>query len=505
MAHKAKQGYTAMNTKNAQQMHNTTGSNIAEGSPTPGISGGKGGLPRTDLRYWQKRVEKPAPRPGYESPFYSVQIAFGGRRVRFPLSTPNKAAAAAKAQNIYLSLMAVGWEQTLAKFKPGVAKPAHIASVGELIEAVGANVAFRKSTFDGYCTALRVIVSHIANIGDQVLTQSNGRHLKDKDGKPVYQSRFDYHKGGRAAWLQKVHAVPLSILTPERIQRWRLEYLKKAGDAPDARKRATNSLNSHLRNARSLFSEKALQFVRDRLSLPDPLPFAGIKLDSKPPSRYISRIDAPTILRAAMEELAPNKARTEQFKILCLCLLCGLRKREADSLLWRQVDFSKKCITIETTEYFQPKSEDSHAAIDLDDHLLGLLQQWHDQAQGEFVIDSKNPPRYKSHRTNYRCQRDFESLNVWLKSHGVHARKPVHELRKELGAIIANEHGIFAAQNVLRHSDIRITSQYYADKKVPITSSLGGVLSTTINGQTGQCTPRKVQGPVSKRSASRAK
>jgi hypothetical protein len=35
-----------------------------------------------------------------------------GRRERFPLYTPNKAAAAAKARDIYLFLAANGWEAT---------------------------------------------------------------------------------------------------------------------------------------------------------------------------------------------------------------------------------------------------------------------------------------------------------------------------------------------------------------------------------------------------------
>ena len=43
--------------------------------------------------------------------------------------------------------------------------------------------------------------------------------------------------------------------------------------------------------------------------------------------------------------------------------------------------------------------------------------------------------------------------------------KPIHTLRKEIGSIIASEHGIFAASRYLRHSDIRITSAIYADKK----------------------------------------
>jgi hypothetical protein len=55
----------------------------------------------------------------------------------------------------------------------------------------------------------------------------------------------------------------------------------------------------------------------------------------------------------------------------------------------------------------------------------------------------------------------------------VRAPKPIHELRKEIGSIIASEEGIFAASRYLRHSDIRITSAIYADQKKAIIPSVG--------------------------------
>ena len=63
----------------------------------------------------------------------------------------------------------------------------------------------------------------------------------------------------------------------------------------------------------------------------------------------------------------------------------------------------------------------------------------------------------------------FSSLIFSYRNKGINARRPIHELRKEIGSIIANEQGIFAASRYLRHSDIRITSAIYADKKKKIT------------------------------------
>jgi len=437
---------------------------VNAGGPKKQDKGNKGtGTARTDIRYWRKRVIKRSPREGYTTPFYSVQVHWRGKRHRFALEKTDKDEAASKAQAIYLFLLSNGWDATLAKYKPTTVKSSDIATVGELIEAIRTTAGIRPATLNGYAIALRMIASQIEGIGDQPARDADGKALKNRKGDPVLLSRFDYRTGGREAWAKVVDAVRLDKLTPDRIQQWRLAYLARAGNAPDARRRAANSVNAHLRNARTLFSDRALAYVRDKIILPDPLPFLGIKPESKPPTRYISRIDARQILTDAKRELDPtiepvpsppvrkngrfcapprsDKLSREQFKVLCLCLLCGLRKREADALLWRQIDFNKGVLKIETTEYFQPKSEDSHAAIDLDDELLALLRGWKAQAKSEFVIESPNPPRYHVHRSNYRCEREFEALNRWLKSKGVTAQKPIHELRKELGAVLASEQG----------------------------------------------------------------
>ncbi len=114
--------------------------------------------------------------------------------------------------------------------------------------------------------------------------------------------------------------------------------------------------------------------------------------------------------------------------------------------------------------------------MDLSPELVEMLRAWKKGGQSEFVIVSPNPPRYETSRTNYRAQREFLALGAWLESQGVSARKKLHELRKECGAVIANSLGIFAASRALRPADIRITSQYYADKKVRITTGLDTLL-----------------------------
>ncbi|QIF02439.1 site-specific integrase [Roseimicrobium sp. ORNL1] len=477
-----------MSSEIAQQMHNTTRPNASEE-----VTKSKAKISKTDVRYWQNRVEKSAPRDGYVSPFFSVQIAFRGRRMRFPLETSVKQTAAAKAQKVYLSLLAVGWEATLKQFKPQSVKSEQIANIGQLVEEVRATAGIRSSTFSVYVQALRLIASEIAEIGDQPAMGADGALLKDKKGRPILMSRFDYKKGGRKAWVSKVDAITLSVLSSSDVQRWKLSYVEKRGTAPDARRRAVNSVNSHLRNARSLFSEKALKHVHSKLTLPSPLPFAGVSLEKRGTSRYQSKIEAPQLVADAQTELAKDPSMVQPFRIFCLAMMCGLRKREIDSLLWAQVDLNAAKINIEATEHFHPKSEDSIAAVDVDSELVALLRAWKGQRTGEFVIESKNPPRYHISRVNYRCEKDFRRLYQWLESKGISARKKLHELRKELGSILASDLGIYAAQQVLRHADIRTTQQFYTDKKKPISAGLGKLLRNNQPENVSPLSPAQLQ------------
>ena len=81
--------------------------------------------------------------------------------------------------------------------------------------------------------------------------------------------------------------------------------------------------------------------------------------------------------------------------------------------------------------------------------------------------------------STYRCKKTFDGLTAWLRGKGVDAQKPLHELRKEFGSVIANEHGIYAASLALRHTDIGITTRHYADKRRRVTAGFGQHFGTS--------------------------
>lgn len=443
-----------MNSKNVRKMSDTVLRKKAIG--------------KGDTRYWLQDGKLIA---DARSRSLSCKIQIQGRRESFPLRTANRSAAAAKAARIFVDISALGWEAAIAKHKPEYSRPQQTATVGAWADAVKATAGLKPSTFTIYLQSLRQIAAEIENIGDQPALDDQGRPQRDQKGHTILHSRFDYRGGGREAWTSKVDALSLSALNASAVQRWKIGYIAKAGNAPDARRRAENSAATLLRCARSLFSTKARKFVPVDLVLPDPPPFAGIELPKRGNMSYQSKIDAGKLIESARNELDG-----EPYKIFVFGLLCGLRKREIDLLTWAQVDFTKAVVRIERTEFFAPKSEESVGEVDLDPELLALLRTWKDKASGVFVIESSRPARHEASRANYRCQPHFETLYTWLRKHGITARKPLHELRKELGALLASKHGIFAAQSVLRHAQISTTAAYYADKKQRITAGLGALL-----------------------------
>ena len=94
-----------------------------------------------------------------------------------------------------------------------------------------------------------------------------------------------------------------------------------------------------------------------------------------------------------------------------------------------------------------------------------------------FVVMAQGVPKPRVVYVHYRAQKCFERLTAWLRKKGVKGNKPLHVLRKEFGSQICAVHGIHAASLALRHADIGITAQFYADARKRATSGFGQLLS----------------------------
>jgi integrase len=401
------------------------------------------------LRYWRAKIYR-------RNHDYSVQIQFAGRREKINLRLSNAEQAATKAKDIYHSLLKHGWEPTLLQFKAGYAEPVRVElGIGEYVEVVKAQTTLKRQTIESYAVALRTIAAGISGLAD--------------DPDKFHPSR---------EWRAKVEAIRLQELTNDRIEKWRLDFVKRAGSDPLREKEARNSSNAFLRRARALFGKKIVPSLRG-VVLPTPLPFTGIRIEQARPSRYRASFDVVGLAIAAREELADPKP--EQYKIFLLGLMAGLRRNEIDKLPWSAFDFANSEIHIENTPFFRTKSDDSNRPIPIDSELAELFRGYYLRRKGEFVIESGVMPDPNADFDSYRCENDMKELLAWLRAHGVKSRTPLHSLRKEYGSQICAQFGIFSAQVALGHSDPKITSMHYLEPKKRAVLGFGHLLSADSN------------------------
>jgi integrase len=258
------------------------------------------------------------------------------------------------------------------------------------------------------------------------------------------------------------------------VRRWKKARLAKAGHNAINRNRAMTSVNSILRQGRSLFSERKV--LRHLPGIPRPHLFEGVELEPRVDTKfYGAGIDAPTLLRRALKDLTGD--RKEELKAFLLAIALGLRRKEADLLEWNSFDFAHCTVTVRPTEFSSLKTVESAATLRLDPEIAALFKDWHAQSSSRWVIESDNLPRPKARYPYYRANRVITALVRWLREQGISSNKPFHVLRKMFGSLIVEKHGIFAASSALRHTSIELTNAYYADRTIKTTSGLRSVLS----------------------------
>lgn len=191
-------------------------------------------------------------------------------------------------------------------------------------------------------------------------------------------------------------------------------------------------------------------------------PFAGVKLKDPGPQRYHSEINPEWLLACAGSELREQKPQL--YLALFLCLWAGLRRKEADLLMWAQVNLEQRQIHVRRTAYFEPKTEESQRTVDLAPDAVEILRSFKHGNDSEFLLAGAAPNPSATY-DYYRCDCTWRELNAWLRAKGVRQQKAIHSLRKESGSLIASTFGIEAARLHLGHRDIRTTSSHYVEKR----------------------------------------
>jgi hypothetical protein len=290
-------------------------------------------------------------------------------------------------------------------------------------------------------------------------------------GSAAQDHRRHYRRGN----ARKARPIKLRTLTPEKIEGWRIEFIRKKATDPLREKSARISAGSFLLRARVLFATETAARVRDLVELPEPLPFSGIKVETVRVPRYRSTLDLAELLKSAREDLAT--ARPEQYKIFLLGALAGLRRNEIDVLPWTAFRWNERVIRIETTEFYRPKSHNSEGDVLVDPELMEVFRGYHAGRKSEFVIESDSPPPpFDAPYGVYRCMNEMRALLGWLRSKGVIAKTPLHTLRKQFGSEIHARYGLLAASEQLRHGAIAVTARHYVENKQRSTLGFGHLL-----------------------------
>ncbi len=401
-----------------------------------------------DLDYWKARLV--LHNPGDKD--WSVRIQHAGKREWFTLETPNKTTAAARAKKRFEFVKAHGWEAAILHFKYGEEKAKVTAeknalTVGEYIAEVE-SLATEQSprTVHDYGKCLRLILSEI---------------LKSEGTKPT---------------KERVSAIPLELVTDRRVERWKASRVQKVRGNPQKEKTAKITANTILRQAKALFGKKILPVLRKaEIPIPNPIPLSGVNFFKEDTSsKFKRKIEPEKLIAAAVgkldapqgenEERADYEARRQSYLAFILVFATGLRKSEADMLEWDSVNFTANELTVETTQYFKPKTDASEQSVSLDPETVEILRGFRAQYPTDrFLLRSKRKAKVSTTYSYYRAEPTWKALREWLAEQGLSDSKPIHYCRKAITDYMAKKHGIFAAMRHARHTTPQVTARYYSD------------------------------------------
>ncbi len=439
---------TAQNTESEQEVSKQADQLIAK--PTATAS-------KFTPAYWSPRLFKPTYTRGgerFEVSEWHAQIQFAGRREKVPLGASNREAAARTAAKFYRELAAQGWSEAFSGVLPGKLERlvnSESPTIGDFLSELEKRGSLLPSTYNGYSVSLRWFAARVFNV--------------DGDVKR-------YGKAGAATWRQRIEGHRLAELTPDKIQDAMKAHVDQFAATPKKQQSARNSVSSMARQARSLFRPKLLKLL-PFASVANP--FAGVEIPSARISKYVSQIDAETLLRVGQKELSASEP--EAYKALLLALGAGLRRGEIDNLQWWQVDKKRNTIVVLTTDQYEAKTANSEDTVFVDEGLIAALEKHRQVDQTAYVIQGTRKPNHEAKRSEYRAEGAWKTLVAWLRGKGVNSFHPVHALRKEFGSIIADAADIHVACNQLRHADIGTTAKYYTDSRKRVAPTIGAFLA----------------------------
>ncbi|MEO5913777.1 MAG: site-specific integrase [Luteolibacter sp.] len=412
---------------------------------------------KTSAAYWKNKVylEK---KDAWISANYFVRIQAAGTRRKVRLEASVLEDAAREALAFYLDVRVNGWpaeeHPTPAGSDPenGLSDP----SVRDWIELAKRHANVRQETIEKYAESFLTVVG-------EILGMRRARKKEDRE---------------------KIANTKLAVITKPRIQNWinsRLELARLMD--PVKANRAKNTIRALVGNANGLFSKHIIEST-EGMGFAAIHPFSDLKLPRKFVPKYSSRFDPVLLLRVARKELGRPPARSldregitkyEQWKILYLALVGGLRYNEIDKLRIQDISTATGKISVRTHEDFRPKTTESEGDVLVGATACKVIKTMLEHADGPWFLREQRSKTNKS----YRAGQHHDNLVKWLRNYEergfrpfAEIPKPVHELRKEAGTLVNNLHGLNETKNFLRHSSITTTATYYVGSKGDITTGL---------------------------------
>lgn len=260
-----------------------------------------------------------------------------------------------------------------------------------------------------------------------------------------------------------IDALRTSELTSKLIRDFKRVSARDGSNAEDPES-AKRSVNSRLRQARSVFTKEMLTaYYADReLLLTDLKPFLTEPGFRAAKAKYVPPDDQ---LMQQMFSSLRQFRRADPFAYLAWLLSygCGLRRGEIAQLKWSTLVEKDGAGILQLSARQKNKRQ---ADVPVPRRVWALLKVFRKHATGEYVLPS---PREDS---KLRGQNIFRRVYSWMRSHGWTRRKCLHEMRKYLGYRVRQQFGLEAAQGMLRHENQSTTEDYYSGAAEPKTASV---------------------------------
>jgi integrase len=270
--------------------------------------------------------------------------------------------------------------------------------------------------------------------------------------------------------------LPISTLDRSLVLRYQAAAVPTELPEGDAKRSATTSANSIVRQARSVTSRAMVEdgaLADAGVRLPDLTGWRAAKLLKEPKHSFIA---IPATVIDAIWSGAPalKDSEPQVYAALLLALCCGLRRAEACRLRWSDIYETKpgqRVIRLGISKNGQPR------LVPLPDAIWSELRgqatvvpiaQPVDPGQTDPTTPDDARAGCVLAGTWTHAYRDtFDALAVWLRSKGLVRVKAAHELRKYCGSQWASAYGTRTAALLLGNTEQVCAAHYDALLSMP--------------------------------------